>query len=263
MVPDAKELFTAKIFIVTGGTQGLGKEIALHLARKDAEGIVICGRNTEKGEATVREISDIGCPCEYVPADLTVAEDCRKVVRVCDGKFGKVHGLVNAAGSTDRGGLEDTTVEAWDRLFNINVRAPFLLTRDVIKIMKRNKSGGSIVNIISDCGHGGPPYLMGYSVSKGALATLTKNNAHALRSDRIRVNGIKMGWTFTPHEDVVQKGMGQGENWLEKAEAQMPFGRLLRPYDIAYLVSFLLSDQSEMMTGAIIDFNQNVVGAWD
>ena len=263
MVPEAKKLFTAKVFIVTGGTQGLGKEIALQLARKDAEGIVICGRNSSNGEAAVREISEIGCTCEYVQADLTIAEDCRKVVRACDEKFGKVHGLVNAAGSTDRGGLEDTTVEAWDRMFNLNVRAPFLLTQDVIKIMKRNKSGGSIVNIISDCGHGGPPYLMAYSVSKGALATLTKNNAHALRLDRIRVNGIKMGWTFTPHEDIVQKGMGKGDNWLEEAEAQMPFGRLMRPYDIAYLVNFLLSDQSEMMTGAIIDFNQNVVGAWD
>jgi NAD(P)-dependent dehydrogenase (short-subunit alcohol dehydrogenase family) len=185
------------------------------------------------------------------------------VVRVCDEKFGKVHGLVNAAGITDRGTLEDTTVELWDRVFNINVRAPFILTQDVVKMMKRNNSGGSIVNIISDTSHGGAPYIMAYSAAKGALATLTKNNAHALRFDHIRVNGVNMGWTLTPHEEMVQKGMGKGDNWLEEAEAQMPFGRLLRPYDIAYIVTFLLSDQAEMVTGSVIDYNQNVIGAWD
>jgi len=260
---DGKELVTGKIFIVTGGTQGLGKEIARHLAGKDAKGIVICGRDTQNGEAAAREIQGRDCPCQFVPADLTVEENCREVVRVCDEKFGKVHGLVNAAGLTDRGTIEDTSVELWDYLFAINTRAPFILTQEVVKVMKREKSGGSIVNIISDTSHGGPPYIMAYSASKGALATLTKNNAQALRFDKIRVNGINMSWTYTPHEDLVQKGLGGGENWLKETEAQQPFGRILRPFDIAYLATYLLSDQSEMMTGSLIDLNQNVIGAWD
>ena len=263
MLPDGKELVTGKIFIVTGGTQGLGKEIARHLAGKDAKGIVICGRDTQNGEAAAREIQGRDCPCQFVPADLTVEENCREVVRVCDEKFGKVHGLVNAAGLTDRGTIEDTSVELWDYLFAINTRAPFILTQEVVKVMKREKSGGSIVNIISDTSHGGPPYIMAYSASKGALATLTKNNAQALRFDKIRVNGINMSWTYTPHEDLVQKGLGGGENWLKETEAQQPFGRILRPFDIAYLATYLLSDQSEMMTGSLIDLNQNVIGAWD
>ncbi|MBT8372367.1 MAG: SDR family oxidoreductase [Deltaproteobacteria bacterium] len=263
MVPDGKELVTGKIFIVTGGTQGLGKEIALHLAQKDAKGIVICGRNTKNGEASTHEIMADGCTCEFVQADLTIEEDCCKVVRVCDEKFGSVQGLVNAAGSTARGAIEDTTVELWDLLFAINVRAPFILTREIVRIMKREKSGGSIVNIISDTSHGGAPYIMAYSASKGALATLTKNNAHSLRFDKIRVNGINMSWTYTPHEDLVQKQMGKGDNWLEEAEAQQPFGRILRPFDMAHLAAYLLSDQSEMMTGSLIDLNQNVIGAWD
>ena len=263
MLPDGKELVTGKIFIVTGGTQGLGKEIALHLAAKDAKGIVICGRNTQNGEAAAREIQGLDCSCQFVLADLTVEENCREVARVCDEKFGKVHGLVNAAGLTDRGTIEDTSVELWDLLFAINVRAPFILTREVVRIMKREKIGGSIVNIISDTSHGGAPYIMAYSASKGALATLTKNNAHALRVDKIRVNGINMSWTYTPHEDLVQKQMGMGDNWLEDAEAQQPFGRILRPFDISYLAAYLLSDQSEMMTGSLIDLSQNVIGAWD
>jgi NAD(P)-dependent dehydrogenase (short-subunit alcohol dehydrogenase family) len=129
--------------------------------------------------------------------------------------------------------------------------------------MKREKKGGSIVNIISDTSHGGAPYIMAYSASKGALATLTKNNAHALRFDKIRVNGINMSWTLTPHEDQVQKRMGMGDNWLEKAESRQPFGRILRPADVAYLAAYLLGDQSEMMTGSLIDLNQNVIGGWD
>ncbi len=263
MLPEGKELVTGKVFIVTGGTQGLGKEIALHLAGKDANGIVVCGRNTENGETSAREIMDIGCTCEFVQADLTIEADCCKVVQVCDEKFGSVQGLVNAAGLTDRGTIEDTTVKLWDLLFAINVRAPFILTREVVRMMKREKNGGSIVNILSDTSHGGAPYIMAYSASKGALATLTKNNAHALRYDKIRVNGINMAWTYTPHEDLVQKQMGGGDNWLEEAEAQQPFGRILRPFDIAYLAAYLLSDQSEMMTGSIIDLSQNVIGAWD
>jgi NAD(P)-dependent dehydrogenase (short-subunit alcohol dehydrogenase family) len=258
-----KDLLTGKICVVTGGTQGLGKEIALHLARKGAAGIIICGRNAQNGTTSAKEIQETGCPCEYVQADLTIEADCRKVVHTCDEKFGRVHGLVNAAGITDRGTIEDTTVELWDRMFNTNVRAPFILTQEAVKIMKREKINGSIVNIISDTSHGGPPYLMAYSASKGALATLTKNNAHALRFDKIRVNGINIGWTFTPHEDQVQKAMGKGDKWLEEAEAQQPFGRLLRSYDIASLVGYLLSDRAEMMTGSVIDFNQNVIGAWD
>ena len=257
------QLLSEKVFIVTGGTQGLGKAIALYLADCGAKGIVICGRNQANGEASAREISDHGTRCEFVSADLTLEKDCRKVVRECDRQFRKVDGLVNAAGLTDRGSIEDTTTQLWDLLFAINARAPFILTREVVGILKREKQGGSIVNIISDTSHGGPPYIMAYSASKGALATLTKNVAHALRYDKIRVNGINISWTYTPHEDQVQKKMGKGDNWLEEVEAREPFGRILRPYDVAYLAAYLLSDQSEMMTGALIDLSPNVIGAWD
>ena len=243
--------------------RGWEKGIAHHLADCGAEGIIICGRNKNNGENSALEIMESGCRCHYIQADLTIESDCRNVVRGCDETFGKVHGLVNAAGLTDRGSLEDTTVELWNLLFAVNARAPFLLTQEAVRIMKREKIAGSIVNIISDTSHGGAPYIMAYSASKGALATLTKNNAHALSSDKIRVNGINMCWAYTPHEDKVQKEMGKGDNWLQEAEAQQPFGRILRPYDVAYLVAYLLSDQSEMMTGSLIDLNQKVIGSWD
>lgn len=257
------KLLDGKVCIVTGGTQGLGKGIALHLARQSAAGILICGRNVQNGRASAQEIQEMGCPCEYVQADLSVEGDCRRVVRSCDKRFGRINGLVNAAGNTKRGTLDDTTVELWDQIFAINVRAPFILMQETARTMKRAQQGGSIVNIISDTCYGGKPYLTPYSASKGAIATLTKNVAHSLLRDKIRVNGINMGWTATPQEHQNQKYMGEADNWLEKADAAQPFGRLLRPQDIAYLIAYLLSDQSEMMTGALIDFDQKVMGAWD
>jgi len=87
--------------------------------------------------------------------------------------------------------------------------------------------------------------------------------AHSLRLDRIRVNGLNIGWTSTTAEDVIQKAGGGPDNWLELAEAPQPFKRLLRPLDVAKLTPHLISDDSEMMTSALIDFDQNVMGAYD
>jgi NAD(P)-dependent dehydrogenase (short-subunit alcohol dehydrogenase family) len=258
-----KKLLEGRRYIVTGGTQGLGREIALHLAGEGAAGLTICGRNSENGQAAAAEISRTGCSCDYVPADLFYEKDCRNVVAQAIKSFGGIDGLVNAAGLTNRGTIEDTTVELWDLLLNVNARAPFILIQEVVRSLKAKQIPGSIVNIISDCAHGGYPFLTAYSASKGALATLTKNTAHALRNDRIRVNGICIGWMYTPHEHQIQIEDGQPENWLELVEKEKPFKRLLRPRDVAYLAAYLLSDRSEMMTGALIDFDQKVIGGFD
>jgi NAD(P)-dependent dehydrogenase (short-subunit alcohol dehydrogenase family) len=185
------------------------------------------------------------------------------VVQQADEVFGRIDGLVNAAALTARGTLEDTTVELWDKMFAINTRAPFILMQEAVRVMKRLGQGGSIVNILSMAAHGGQPKLTPYSVSKGALATLTKNAANALRYDRIRVNGLNIGWMATPNEHLVQRKEGQPEDWLERADARMPFKRILRPRDVAGLTAYLLSDEAELMTGALIDFDQYVMGIYN
>jgi NAD(P)-dependent dehydrogenase (short-subunit alcohol dehydrogenase family) len=252
-----------KIVIVTGGTQGLGAGIARHLAERGAAGILLCGRGRDNGLRVAAELENAGCPATYEPADLASEEDCRRVVTACERRFSRIDGLVNAAGESSRGTLESTSVELWDRLFAVNVRAPFLLIQESVRRMRRQGSGGSIVNVITISSHGGQPYIMAYCASKGALATLTRNVAHALRQDHIRVNGINVGWMDTPAEHRVQRAMGQPASWLEEAEREQPFGRLIRPADVAPLVAHLLGDESSMMTGAIVDFDQRVVGAWD
>jgi NAD(P)-dependent dehydrogenase (short-subunit alcohol dehydrogenase family) len=118
------------------------------------------------------------------------------------------------------------------------------------------------VNVLSFNIHCGLPSLAIYSASKGALAVLTKNVANAHKQDRIRVNGIALGWTDTPAEREMQaRTLGLGDGWLERAEAEQPFGRLLKPEDVASLAVFLLSDAAGPMTGAIIDQEQRIAGA--
>jgi NAD(P)-dependent dehydrogenase (short-subunit alcohol dehydrogenase family) len=152
----------------------------------------------------------------------------------------------------------------WDRLFAVNARAPFFLMQRLVNHLRERGAPGSIVNILSVHARGGAPELAVYASSKSALAGLTKNTAHAHRFDRIRVNGIILGWVDTPAERHMQAvTLGKGEGWLAEATASMPFGRLLNPDDVARLSLFLLSDASEPMSGALIDYTQNVFGGLD
>jgi NAD(P)-dependent dehydrogenase (short-subunit alcohol dehydrogenase family) len=257
----AAQRLDGKVLVVTGSTQGLGAAIAERAARLGATGIVICGRDAERGDVVRARLEGLGCETELVVADLADPKGCRAIVAACDERFGRLDGLVNAAGLSTRGTLEDTTVELWDRLFAVNARAPFLLMQAAARLMRRT-GGGSIVNIITMASHGGEPVLTGYSASKGALATLTRNAGYQLQPDRIRVNGLNIGWTATEGEHAVQTGTGAAEGWQAAADAGRPLGRLLRPYDIAPMATYLLSDAACMVTGSVIDFDQTVVGPY-
>ena len=250
-----------KVIITTGGTQGVGEAIAIHAAQNGAAGVVLCGRQEEKGKAVVAKVKQLGADAEYVRTDLSKVEDCRAVVQRCDERFGRVDGLVNAAADTSRSTLDKTTPEFWDYLFAVNVRGPFLLTQETVRIMKRENTAGSIVNILSIAAACGLPNLPAYAATKGALKSFTKNVANSLRHDRIRVNGINLGWTDTPGEHEVQRKDGKSEDWLEAAEKQSPFGRLLKPDDVARLCLYLLSEESGIMTGSTLDYSQRVIGA--
>ena len=200
---DAQRL-DGKVLVVTGSTQGLGAAIARRAAQIGAAGIVICGRDADRGARMRDELEAAGCAAEFVAADLAEVTSCGRIIDTCEDRFGRLDGLVNAAGLSTRGTLDDTSVELWDRLFAVNARAPFLLMRGAARLMRRGGEGGSIVNIITMASHGGEPALTGYSASKGALATLTRNASYQLQPDRIRVNGLNIGWTATEGEHGVQ-----------------------------------------------------------
>jgi NAD(P)-dependent dehydrogenase (short-subunit alcohol dehydrogenase family) len=253
-----------KVSVVTGGTQGLGEATAHLFAERGAAGIVICGRNAENGARVKSSLEAKGARAVYVQADLANVEDCRKVIAQTDKAFGHVDVLVNAAAITDRGTIWDTEPKLFDAMFAVNVRAPFFLMQDAAKLMKRENRNGTMVNIISMSGHGGQPFITAYCASKGALITLTKNVAFSLMRHGVRVNGLCIGWTDTPGEDRIMKMYHDAaDGWLQQAEASLPFGRLLKPDEVARATAYLSTDESGLMTGSIIDFDQQVLGCYE
>ncbi len=262
--PHALASLQGQVAIVTGGTQGLGAAIAATLAQRGARGVVICGRNAAKGAAQVEKLSALGTQAIYVQADLGQVEDCRKIVQQADATFGRVDVLVNAAAITDRGTILDTEPELFDSMFAVNVRAPFFLMQEAIKVMKREAIQGSIVNIGSMSAMAGQPFIAAYCASKGALATLTRNTAYALLRNRIRVNGLNIGWMASEGEDRIQREFHHADaDWLEKAAVSQPNGRLIDPFEVARAVAFLCCAESGLMTGSVIEYDQSVWGGYD
>jgi NAD(P)-dependent dehydrogenase (short-subunit alcohol dehydrogenase family) len=260
--------FNGKVAVVTGGTQGLGAAIAALFVERGAKGVVICGRSKEKGEAKARELSEMreigSADVRYVQADLSQVDDCRAVIAAADARFGRIDVLVNAAAMTDRGTILDTDPALFDRMFATNVRAPFFLMQEAIRVMRRERIEGSIVNVCSMSAMAGQPFIAAYCASKGALATLTQNTAYALLRNRIRVNGLNLGWMASDGEDRIQREYhGAADDWLTQASAAQPFGRIIDPEEAARAVAFLASGESGLMTGSMVNYDQSVWGAFD
>jgi len=258
---EIKKQFEGKVIIITGSTQGSGAETAKLFAARGAKAITICGRQENKGLQIKKEIEELGAKCLYVKADLSKVEDCKKIVALTDTEFGTVHSLVNVAGYTERGTILSATLENYENNFNINARAPLILIQEVVKIMIRDKNNGTIANVLSMAMYSGMPFIVAYSGSKAALAIMTKNIANSLAGHQIRVNALNIGWTDTPAEHDIQKRVHKkGEDWLSKEENKVPYKRLTKPLDVAKGLAFMCSDESGLMTGSVIDFDQTVNG---
>ena len=251
-----------KVAVVTGSTQGLGEAAVRLFAEREAAGIIVSGRNAERGNAVAGDLRAGGCEAHFVQADLADIEACRAIVAAADEQFGAIHVLVNCAALTVRGNIWDTTPELFDRIIAVNSRAPLLLMQEACRLMRRHGNGGSIVNISSVASYGSEQFLLPYTASKGALNVMTKNVAYAVMRYGIRVNALAVGWMDSPAEDFIQRTFhSDGEDWLEKAESEAPFGRLLKTDEVARAIAVLASDESGMMTGSVIDFDQSVRGA--
>ena len=255
---------TGKVALVTGATQGLGEAIAREFGERGASGLLLTGRNAERGARVVDTLQRAGCRIVFHAADLADLDAVRQLVPAAETAFGRLDILVNAAGDTDRGTICDTSPELYERIMAVNLRAPFFLIQDAVNLMKRQGVAGAIINIQSMSAHGGQPFLTPYSVSKGALAMLTRNVAYALLADRIRVNGLNIGWMATPGEDAIMRRHHQAQDgWLDEAAKGRPFGRLIDPREVAKAVAYLASGESGLMTGSNIDFDQTILGAHD
>jgi NAD(P)-dependent dehydrogenase (short-subunit alcohol dehydrogenase family) len=244
--------------LVIGGTQGLGLAVAERLRADGCTRLVLAARDPAKGQAAAARLG-----ADFLAVDLADTQGVIALVDMAAERLGRVTALVNAAALTDRGSILDTTPAVWDRLMDANARGPFFAIQRVAQRAIDAGHPAGIVNILSMVVHCGQSFLSPYSASKAALANVTKNAANALRGHRVRVNGINCGWMDTPGEDDVQrKWHGAGDGWLAAAEARQPMGQLVKPAQVAGLVSYMLSPDSGVMTGAVVDFDQNIAGAY-
>lgn len=249
-----------QVIIVTGAASGIGAAIARMLSEEGIGGLVLTDRDAQRLDLLATDLS-MRTPVATHVADLADSAAPGAIASAAVARFDRIDGLVNAAGLTTRGSFETGTVEIWDELFDVNARAGFLLMQAAIADMRRRRAPGAIVNILSMNAYCGLPELAIYSATKAAMATLTRNAAHAHMADRIRVTGINLGWVATETEIVKHAGMGHGPDWMAAAAAAEPLGRLVTAEECARLAAFLLSDASVPMTGAILDLEQKVAGA--
>jgi NAD(P)-dependent dehydrogenase (short-subunit alcohol dehydrogenase family) len=255
-----RALLTGRVVLVSGGTQGLGAGVARAAAREGAT-VVLSGRNAERGEQVAAELTASGAEASFVQADVGDVAQAGAAVKTTVARHGRIDSLVNSAGLTTRGTLLDTTEELFDQHIAVNLRAPFFLMQAAVADMVARGAPGTIVNVISIDSHGGQSFLAPYVAAKAGLAGLTRNAAHAHRWDRIRINGLNIGWSATDGEDVTQRRSHGGDaDWQARAAAALPMGKLGQVDEIADFVAFLLSDRSGVVTGSVIDWDQNVIG---
>jgi len=256
-------LLDRKVVLINGGTQGVGGATARAAVREGAQ-VVVTGRRVDAGKRFAAELEELGGDVRFVQTDMADPQQARRSVTRTVEEFGRIDGLCNAAGITTRGTLLDTTPELFDTHIAVNLRGPFFAMQAAAADMIERGTAGSIVNIISIAEHGGQGYLAPYVAAKAGLAGLTRNTAYAHRWDRIRINGLNIGWTESEGETQTQQQFHQADDgWASEAAKKVPMGKLGQPDEIAEMVVLLLSPRSGVVTGSVIDWDQIVIGGHD
>jgi NAD(P)-dependent dehydrogenase (short-subunit alcohol dehydrogenase family) len=239
--------FTGKVAFVTGATSGIGQACALAFAAAGAN-VVCIGRNADALREVENKIRETGSESLTIRADLARDDEAERAVAQATAAFGGIDVLVNAAGHISSGTIENTSLEAWDDMMNVNVRASFVLMQKALPSLIERR--GNIVNVSSVTGLRAFPGVLAYCVSKAALDQLTRCASLELASKGVRVNAVNPGVVVTE----IHKRGGMSEEayakFLDHSKTTHPLGRTGRPEEIASLVLYLASDAASWITGA-------------
>jgi len=246
-------LLEGKVIVVTGSSGGIGLAIARAVLGEGAK-VVLHGTNADLLKETAAELGERTL---WIAADLADADSANRIIAKAVEGFGHIDGLVNNAGIFPRNNIDSVSADTFDHIFAINARAPLLLCQSAVRAFRHQNSPGTIVNIGSINAHCGQTDILAYSMSKGALQTMTRNLGDALGSEGIRVNQLNVGWTHTATEHATQMAEGRPENWHDQVpEVFAPSGSILQPEQIAPHVLFWLSDQSGPVNGQVYEVEQ-------
>ena len=252
-----------KAIIVTGSTTGIGEAIARRCVAEGAQ-VLVHGRDDSRSRQVVQSLGDSAALCI---ADLADREAPHRIVEAALEAWGRIDGIVNNAACVQRGNLQDTDDELFDRMIGINARTPLKLIRTAMDELVR--SGGAVLNIGSINAYCGEPKLLAYSMSKGALMTLSRNLANVLGPKGVRVNHLNVGWVLTSNEYRLKIADGLSEDWPDNVAPETAVsGRLLKPEEIATAAVYWLSDESRPISGSVIELEQYpIIGristSWD
>ncbi len=239
-----------KVALISGGARGMGAAEAKLFSREGAK-VVIADVLEAEGRQTEAEINETGGDAIFVSLDVTSQSDWDAAISRTVEQFGKLDVIVNNAGIASRVSIEETTVEEWDRILDINSKGVFLGTKAAITQMKSQGTGGSVINISSISGNIGQDNVAAaYNASKGAVRIFSKSAAVQYARDGIRVNTIHPGPIQTP---MTQQGWEGAETFGEQeyvATENAPLGRYGKPEEVAYGALYLASDESSYVTGA-------------
>lgn len=243
-----------KVIIVTGSTTGIGKAIAIRCVAEGAR-VVINGLDKEGGEVVLKELGEHNSVL-YIE-DISIAGAPQRLVDVAVKNFGKLDALVNNAAMVVSSNIHTTNLAFLRTVLEVNTVAPFALIQAALIHLRQ--AHGCVLNIGSVNAYSGEPNLLPYSISKGALMTMTRNLGDTLhREDGVRVNQINPGWVLTETETLRKREHGLADDWYKAIPAvYAPAGRILKPEEIAAAAVYWLSDECGPISGQVVDLEQH------
>lgn len=239
--------FAKKTLLITGATSGIGKATAQRFAKSGAS-IAAVGRDETALAKLKQELDGLGALCLAIRADLSLEEEAERTVSETAAHFEGIDVLVNAAGHLSTGTIEDTSLDAWDAMLRINLRAPFILMQKALPSIIARR--GNIVNVSSVTGLRAFPGVLAYCVSKAGLDQLTRCAALELAAKGVRVNAVNPGVVVTEIHKRGGMTEEQYDAFLEHSKATHPLGRVGDAREVAELIFFLASERASWITGA-------------